>query len=299
MISNTFDPQYIQVITGGVEVTQAILEHPFDYIFFTGSTRVGQIVYEKASKHLTPVTLELGGKSPVIIDETAHLKLAARRVAYGKVLNAGQTCIAPDYVYIKKEVKETFIQYLKEAFDAFTSDSTSLTHIVSERHIKRLETLINPNKVVYEGSFLPGKIKPYILDDVTPTDKVMQEEIFGPIIPIMTYQSIEEVIQHVKRNAKPLALYLFTENKEMIKTIKANLAFGGMAINDTILHITNPNLPFGGIGHSGIGHYTGQFSFETFSHPRGIMKSSTKIDLGLANPPYNKTKLKTIKRVLK
>jgi aldehyde dehydrogenase (NAD+) len=299
MISEAFDPTYISVITGGVEVTQEILKHPFDYIFFTGSTRVGQIVYEQAAKHLTPVTLELGGKSPVIVDDTANLKLAAKRIVYGKMLNAGQTCIAPDFIYVDSKIKDRLIKEMIKAIEAFSTNPLDSAKIVSETHVKRLETLINPKKVVYEGSFEMSKVKPYILSDVSFDDLVMRSEIFGPILPVISFQSLDEVITNLKNFSKPLALYMFSESKAHISYVFDRVSFGGGAINDTILHITNQHLPFGGIGESGMGAYTGKYSFYTFSHARGVMKSSTKIDLGIAYPPYTEKKLAFVKKALK
>lgn len=299
MMSDVFEPEYISVITGGVEVTQEILKHPFDYIFFTGSTRVGQIVYEQASKHLTPVTLELGGKSPVIVDDTANITLAAKRIVYGKMLNAGQTCIAPDFVYVDFKMKDRLIKEMIIAIDAFSTNPLDSAKIVSEHHVKRLKTLIDTKKVVYEGSFETSKVKPYILSDVSFDDLVMREEIFGPILPVITFQSLDEVITNVKMFSKPLALYVFSESKANISYVFDRIPFGGGAINDTILHITNEHLPFGGIGSSGMGSYTGKYSFYTFSHARGVMKSSTKIDLGIAYPPYTEKKLRFVKKALK
>jgi aldehyde dehydrogenase (NAD+) len=299
VIEDAFESDYIQVITGGIEVTQEILKHPFDYIFFTGSTRVGQLVYQEAAKHLTPVTLELGGKSPVIIDHTANLKIAANRIVYGKVLNAGQTCIAPDYVLIDETLKSTFINILKETIQTFTRHPEDSAKIVSSKHIKRLEALIDKEKVVIEGSFEDNKVTPYVLDGVTLDDKVMKEEIFGPILPILTYKTLDDAIRSMKTYDKPLALYMFSESKKQIQYVHDRMSFGGGAINDTILHITNPMLPFGGIGASGMGRYTGSYSFETFSHARGMMKSSSKIELGFAYPPYTEKQLKLIKNILK
>ena len=299
IISDVFDPTYISVITGGVEVTQEILKHPFDYIFFTGSTRVGQIVYEQAAKHLTPVTLELGGKSPVIVDNTANITLAAKRIVYGKMLNAGQTCIAPDFIYVDVKIKDRLIKEMIKAIDLFSTNPLDSAKIVTENHIKRLKTLIDPKKVVYQGSFETSKVKPYILSDIGFDDAVMKEEIFGPIIPIITFNSLDEVITNLKTLSKPLALYMFSESKAHISYVFDRVSFGGGAINDTILHITNQHLPFGGIGSSGIGSYTGKYSFYTFSHARGVMKSSTKIDLGIAYPPYTEKKLAFVKKALK
>jgi len=298
IIKEAFDPAYISVVTGGVDKTTELLENRFDHIFFTGSTRVGQIVYEKASKHLTPVTLELGGKSPVIVDETAQLKVSARRILYGKLINAGQTCIAPDYVYVDKRIEKDFLKVLKEQYELMF-DHDHLGHIVSDHHLKRLAHLIDEKKVFIQGSVENKKMRFYLMKDVTWNDKVMKEEIFGPILPILTYETLEEVIKHINKGEKPLACYMFSENKKNINNVMSQLSFGSGAINDTIMQITNPNLPFGGIGHSGIGRYTGYFSFLTFSHQRAMIKHSTKLDPPIAYPPYDDKKVKTIRKILK
>jgi len=301
IFNQTFDDSYLKVVTGGVEVTQALIELPFDHIFFTGSTRVGQIVYEAAAKNLTPVTLELGGKSPTIVDDTAKLDVAARRIVYGKFLNAGQTCIAPDYIYVQASVEKPFIAALKKAIDDFYPEEAEyLGHIVSLKHLERLKSLIDPEKVVYQQKSTGEKrMSPTVMAGVTWQDKIMQEEIFGPILPVLTYQNIDDVIIKIQSGQKPLALYLFTESSATEDKILERLSFGGGAINDTVMHVANPHLPFGGVGHSGIGKYHGKTSFETFSHRKSYMKKSTRFDPKFLYPPYDEKAVNMIKKVLK
>ncbi len=301
MISETFDDAYIKVLTGDYKVTSSLLDIRFDYIFFTGSTRVGQIVYEKASKYLTPVTLELGGKSPTIIDETADLKRAASSISFGKFINAGQTCIAPDYIYVKEEVHDEFIKILKETINKKYAHVDQFGHIINDRHFTRLQSLIIDDKVIYGNVMDESKkfISPTIMDQVTWDDKVMQEEIFGPILPILTFNDIDELIGLLKSKEKPLALYLFTKQNKTVKKVFSTLSFGGGAINDTIMHVSNGYIPFGGVGQSGLGSYHGKTSFETFSHLKPYIRANMFFEMTLAHPPYNKTKEKIIKKVLK
>jgi aldehyde dehydrogenase (NAD+) len=301
MIEETFDPEYIRVVTGGKDVTSELIKLPFDHIFFTGSTQVGKIIYQEAAKNLVPVTLELGGKSPVIIDKTANLKVAANRIVFGKFINAGQTCIAPDYIYIDESIKEEFIPLLKAAIDAFYPKiDDSYGKIVNVKHYNRLINLIDQNKVIY-GNVQDAnahKISPTIMDNVSFNDAIMQEEIFGPILPMITFTTIDEVIDKLKTLDKPLALYLFTSNAAVEDDVFNKLSFGSGAINDTITQVATHYLPFGGVGASGIGSYHGKQSFETFSHHKTYIKKTTKYDSKLAYPPY-KNKEKLIKRVLK
>lgn len=301
IFNQTFDESYLKVITGGIETTQELIHLPFDHIFFTGSTVVGQKVYEAAAKNLTPVTLELGGKSPTIIDETAKLDVAARRIVYGKFLNAGQTCIAPDYIYVQTSIEKAFIEALKKAIDDFyPEEAPYLGHIVSKKHVDRLKALIDPEKVVYtQKSSGEKRIAPTVMANVHWHDKVMQEEIFGPILPVLTFNNLDEVIIRIAAGPKPLALYLFTESKATEEKILNQLSFGGGAINDTVMHVANPHLPFGGVGHSGIGKYHGKTSFETFSHHKSFMKKSTRFDPKFLYPPYDEKAVNMIKKVLK
>lgn len=301
MINETFAESYVHVLTGDHMVTSALLDDPFDYIFFTGSTRVGRIVYRKASEHLTPVTLELGGKSPTIVDSSANLKVAARRIVFAKFINAGQTCIAPDYVYVHESVEKPLIEELKKAIESFYANEEDLAHIVNERHFDRLRHLVDPDKVVY-GHVLDEKtrrISPTIMTNVVWEDAVMKEEIFGPILPIMTFKKISDVIELLKTKEKPLALYVFSSDKSTTEACFNRLSFGGGAINDALMHVSNPNLPFGGVGNSGIGVYHGEHSFKTFSHMKSYVKKRVFMDPPIAYPPYTKKKERMIRKILK
>ncbi|MFW6319687.1 MAG: aldehyde dehydrogenase family protein, partial [Bacillota bacterium] len=301
MIENAFADHYITVITGDKDVTSELLNHPFDHIFFTGSTRVGQIVYQAAAKTLSPVTLELGGKSPAIITKNANLTIAAKRIVFGKFINAGQTCIAPDYLYVDKSIKDTFITILKKTITQFYPNfNDDYARIVNDTHYDRIISLIDENKVVmrYDKDAKTRLISPVIMDNVAFDDKVMQEEIFGPILPIITFDSTEDIIQTLKDKPKPLALYVFSNNKQDIDTVFTRLSFGTGGINATIDQVVNPYLPFGGVGRSGIGSYHGKASFDTFTNQKSYVKRSTHFDPPIAYPPY-KGKLKWIKKILK
>jgi len=303
IIESCFDEEYVAVVTGGREENQSLLEQTFDYIFFTGSTSVAKVVMEKASKHLTPVSLELGGKSPCIIDRRVDLKLAAKRVAFGKLLNAGQTCVAPDYVFIHPDDEAEFIRHLGEEIKSFFGENP-LEHpdfpkIINEKHLNRLLGLIEGEEVVIGGKHNETSIEPTVLRGITPQSNVMSEEIFGPILPILNYQSMDEVIHHVSTHPKPLALYLFTTNKKTEKRVLHSLSFGGATINDTIMHFATSEMGFGGVGDSGMGSYHGKKSFETFSHIRSVLRRSNHVDLPLRYHPYTKTKFAILKKFLK
>lgn len=306
MIHNTFPSHYISVVQGDAEVLQSLLALPFDHIFFTGSQRVGQIVYEAASKHLTPVTLELGGKSPTIIDKTANLKVASERICFGKFLNAGQTCVAPDYILIDESVREDFIKSLQNTIIEFYGKnpqmSEDLGRIVNTKHFKRLENLLlnHKSQIVHGGQTDPQTryIAPTIIDCVKSTDLIMQDEIFGPLLPIMSYQQLDEAIDYIHSQPKPLSLYLFSEDENVSNRVINELSFGSGAINDTILQLANPHLPFGGVGQSGIGRYHGRYSFDTFTHEKPYIFKTTKLESALLFPPY-KGKLKYIKQIFK
>lgn len=306
ILEEVFPEDYVKVVQGEKEVTSQLLDERFDYIFFTGSTKVGQIVYEKASKHLTPVTLELGGKSPVIIDDTANLKVAAERIAFGKFMNAGQTCVAPDYVIIDNTVKMKFVKALQttiqEFYGAQIEQSEDFGRIVNDNHFNRLVNIIEDSRqqVIYGGESNADElfVAPTIILDPKLSDSVMQQEIFGPILPIIGYDTFNEVYDIVEQYEKPLALYLFTEDSDQITAVFNRLSFGGGCVNDTILHLANPNLPFGGVGHSGIGSYHGKYSFELFSHEKSYITKSTKLESGLLFPPY-KGKFKYVKQLFK
>ena len=304
LIKDIFPEEYIAVVQGGVETSQALLREKYNTIFFTGSVAVGKIVMEAAAKHLTPVTLELGGKSPCIVHKDAHIKHAAKRIAWGKFLNAGQTCVAPDYVYVHHKIKDRFIEELKRAvkelYGEYPLGNPNYTHIVSERHFQRLTTFLKEGKLIIGGKTDRDKlvIEPTVLTDVSWADSVMEDEIFGPILPILDYSNLTEVIKEIHNYTKPLALYLFTENSVVSKKILKHISFGGGCINDTIYHLASPYLPFGGVGNSGMGAYHGKGSFDTFSHKKSILKQTTFFDLPLRYPDA-KNGLKFIKYFMK
>lgn len=300
-----FSPDVFRVFLGSTEVTDTLMEEKFDHIFFTGSPRVGRIVMAKAAKHLTPVTLELGGKSPTIVHSDAKLDVAAKRILAGKFMNAGQTCIAPDHIFVHASVKDEFSKKVVETLRGFYGDnpqqSPDFGRMINERHFDRVKGLIDPAKLLAGGQSdrKDRYIAPTVMHNVTINDTVMQEEIFGPVLPIITYESLEEIYQHVKKLPRhPLALYLFTESKVVEQDVLANIQFGGGCINNTLMHIANTHLPFGGVGESGIGSYHAQKSFLTFSHQRSILKSATFFDLPLRYAPYN-DKVKIFKSLFK
>ena len=305
MIEEFFPPEYIAVVNGDKEVATELLEQKMDYIFFTGGVTVGKIVMEKAAKNLIPVTLELGGKSPCIVEESANLKLAAKRIVFGKYLNSGQTCVAPDYLLIQENIKDEFEKYLKEYITLFYTNeplkNEDYTKIVNERHFNRLVNLIKGEKIIYGGDIDREllKIEPTILDKITLDSPIMQEEIFGPILPIMTFNNIKEAKEIVLKGEKPLSLYLFTTNKKIEKEILKDLSYGSGCINDTIIQLATSKMPFGGVGNSGMGSYHGKYSFDTFSHEKSIVKKYNWIDLPIRYMPYNDLKLKLLKMFLK
>lgn len=303
IIGETFSPEYIAVVEGGREQNNALLEEVFDYIFFTGSVEVGKTVMAAASRTLTPVTLELGGKSPVVVDETANPKIAARRIAFGKVLNAGQTCVAPDYLLIHETVKDEFIQEFSNALKEFfpSGDMSNFPNIISEKHFKRVTRLLEGEKAVIGGGFDASRrfIEPTVLVDITPDSPIMQEEIFGPILPIMTYTSLDECIKFIRSRPKSLAFYLFTQSKAVEDKILNTCSFGGGCINDTIIHLANPDMGFGGVGYSGMGSYHGKLSFDTFTHYRSIVRKYTWIDLPMRYHPYKEGNFKMIRSLMK
>ncbi|MBQ7924928.1 MAG: aldehyde dehydrogenase [Lachnospiraceae bacterium] len=305
LLEQIFSPEYVAVITGGREENTYLLEEKFDYIFFTGSKAVGQTVLAKAAPFLTPVTLELGGKSPCIVDESANLKLAARRIIFGKYLNCGQTCVAPDYLLCHSSVKEELLDYLKEElhrqYGNNALDNPSYGKIINEKHFQRILGLINTDKLAEGGQSNANtlQIQPTILDNVIWEDAVMQEEIFGPLLPILTYDTIEEVIDTVGSHDKPLALYLFSCNKHNIRRITSQCAYGGGCINDTIIHLATSRLGFGGVGESGMGSYHGKHGFDTFTHYKSIVHKKTRLDLPMRYQPYEKTYHKLVRFFLK
>ncbi len=305
MITETFDEKYVKVIQGGVETNQALLDEKFNYIFFTGSTNVGKIVMEKASKHLTPISLELGGKSPVIVDKTANIEVAAKRIAFGKYLNSGQTCIAPDYLYIHTDVKDHFVKEIQKVIIEFFGEnpleSEHYGSIINEKHFRRLTSYLDDGNSILGGETDEEslKISPTLLDSVELNSIVMNEEIFGPILPIIEYNSIDEVIDFIQSRPSPLALYLFTEDKKIESRVITECQFGGGCINDTVVHIASEYLPFGGVGESGMGSYHGEKTFQTFTHYKSILKKRTWFDLPIRYAPYTKQKSNLIKKFLK
>lgn len=301
LIKAVFDPKLVDIVIGDSKVTNTLVHMNFDHIFFTGSTKVGKVVYTAASHQLTPVTLELGGKSPTIVEESADLRFSARRIAFGKFINAGQTCIAPDYVYVQSSIKSAFITELKKVINEMRIDQPGFGKIIHERHFDRLRRLIDPAKVIYGNQSDKHHLylSPTLLDEITWDDAIMGEEIFGPILPILSFDSVDEVIETLRRKDKPLALYLFTQDKRVEKNVFSKLSFGSGAVNDTIMQISNRDLPFGGVGSSGIGSYHGKTSFETFSNLKSIIKKSSLFDLDLLYPPYSKTTLRLIRKIMK
>ncbi len=301
MVEDTCNKRYVAVVEGGRKENAELLEQRFDYIFFTGSVNVGKIVMEKASRYLTPVTLELGGKSPCIVDDARSLKLAAKRIAFGKFLNAGQTCVAPDYLLIRENLKDRFLFYLRNVIREFFGENPvqneQLVKIINEKHFRRLSELLEDQAVVIGGECDPQtlKIAPTVVDHVNGKNPLMQEEIFGPILPVLTYRNVDDAIRFIRGREKPLALYLFSQRKEVQKKFLKSVSFGGGCINDTIIHLATSELGFGGVGNSGMGSYHGKKSFQTFSHTRSIVKKAVWIDLPFRYYPYTKTKEKMIR----
>ncbi|WP_310501361.1 aldehyde dehydrogenase [Paenibacillus qinlingensis] len=304
LLRATFEPQYIAVVEGGVEASSELLEQPFDKIFFTGSVAVGKIVMEAASKRLTRVTLELGGKSPCIVHHDAQLKLAAQRIAFGKYSNAGQTCVAPDYLLVHRSVEDKLLAYLQEAIQSFYGDKPLLSpeygKIISRRHYERLQHFMKDGKVVIGGDANDQtlQIEPTVLEAVTWDMPVMQEEIFGPILPILTYDSLDEVVGLIQARPKPLALYVFSEDKKVQDALLERISFGGGCVNDTLMHFGSTHLPVGGVGESGMGSYHGEMSFHIFSHMKSILKQTTMFDIPFRYPS-SKMGLKIIRRLTK
>lgn len=305
MIADVFPQEYVTVIEGGREENQNLLSQKFDYIFFTGGVQVGKMVMEKAAANLTPVTLELGGKSPCIIDKSANRKLPAKRLAFGKYLNCGQTCVAPDYVLVHEAVKEEFLKLLKSEIRAMYGEdplkNPDYGKMINRKHFDRVLGLMKEEKLILggENDMASLRIAPVVMDQVTEDDAVMQEEIFGPILPVLTVGSMEEAIAFVNRRPKPLALYLFTENRETEKNVLEYTSFGGGCINDTIIHLATSQMGFGGVGNSGMGSYHGKKSFETFSHEKSIVKKYTWMDLPMRYQPYTGWKEKLVRMFVK
>lgn len=294
IIKECFKEEYVSVVKGGIEESSYLLTKKFDFIFFTGSQNVGKIVLQSASKYLTPVVLELGGKSPCIVDESANIELTAKRIVFGKFVNTGQTCVAPDYILCHKVVKEELIkEIVKQIEIQYTIDplnNDNYGRIINIKHFDRLNNLIENSKIIYGGKSdsTTLKIEPTILDNVSWNDKIMQQEIFGPILPILTFDNINEIYDLLKDKSKPLALYLFSKNKKNINFIMNRCQYGGGCINDTIIHLATTEMGFGGVGESGMGSYHGKVGFETFSHTKSIVDKKTWIDLPMRYQPYKK-----------
>ena len=305
ILSQCFEPKYVAVATGGRAENTCLLREHFDYIFFTGSQTVGKEVMRNAAEHLTPVTLELGGKSPCIVDQTANIKLAARRIVFGKYLNCGQTCVAPDYIYCHRSVKDKLVSEVKKQiqkqYGKQPLSNPDYGKIINEKHFDRILGLIDKKKVVHGGSSdrKALRIEPTVLDNVTFSDAVMQEEIFGPVMPILVFDSLDEVIRNVNAMPHPLALYLFTSDNAAAKKVTSRCGFGGGCINDTIIHLATTEMGFGGFGESGMGAYHGKIGFDTFSHYKSIVDKKTWIDLPMRYQPYRKMHEKMVRFFLK
>jgi acyl-CoA reductase-like NAD-dependent aldehyde dehydrogenase len=301
LINQTFPAEYIFCVDGGVEESTSLLDNRFDFIFFTGSTRVGRIVAEKAAKHLTPVCLELGGKSPCIVDKNIDLKTSVRRIVWGKFLNAGQSCIAPDYVLVHQDIYEKFTKELSttitEFFGANPHASESLGRIVNTSHFDRLQNLVDPEKVIVSSLSVREErfMAPTVMKDVSWNDKVMEDEIFGPLLPLIPYTNLDETMKLIQARPKPLALYFFSTDIPLQEKVLTSLSYGGACVNDTMVHLTNPKLPFGGVGESGMNSYHGQKSFDLFSHKKSVMVKPFWGDATMRYAPYTGWKLKLIR----
>ncbi|AZB28944.1 aldehyde dehydrogenase [Chryseobacterium balustinum] len=302
IINENFPPEYLYAYEGGIDETTELLKLKFDKIFFTGSTKVGKIVYKAAAENLTPVTLELGGKSPAIITKDANLEVAAKRIVWGKFLNAGQTCVAPDYLLVEKSVQEQFLEMLRKYIREFKYEinSEQYTKIINQKNFQRLIKLIDKDKIYFGGNSDEQKryIEPTILTNINWKDEIMQEEIFGPILPVISFTNLNLILNEILEHDKPLAAYLFTNTTEEKESFTNKISFGGGCINDVIMHLGNENLPFGGVGNSGIGNYHGKFGFETFSHQKAVLQRATWGEPDIKYPPYSEKKLGWIKRFM-
>lgn len=302
IINDNFPPEYLYAYEGGIAETTELLKLKFDKIFFTGSTKVGNIVYKAAAENLTPVVLELGGKSPAIITKDANLEVAAKRIVWGKFLNAGQTCVAPDYLLIEESVQEQFLEMLRKNIQQFKyePESEHYTKIINTKNFERLIKLVNHEKIYFGGEYDEEKlyIEPTILTNINWKDDVMQQEIFGPILPVISFINFNLILNEIIELEKPLAAYLFTNNAEEKENFTNKLSFGGGCINDVMMHLGNENLPFGGVGNSGIGNYHGKFGFETFSHQKAVLQRVTWGEPDIKYPPYSEKKLGWIKRFM-
>jgi aldehyde dehydrogenase (NAD+) len=306
MIEEIFPKKYISIVEGDSAVSNKLLELPFNYIFFTGSIAVGKIIAQAAAKNLVPYTLELGGKSPCIIDKDVNLPLAARRLLWGKMITSGQTCVAPDYLYVHRSMKQQLVQEVKKVLGQFYPDGAlndpGYPRIVNEKHYHRILQLMQSGGTILMGGNSDAsqlRVEPTLIGDVSWNDAIMQEEIFGPLLPVVEYDKLGEVILEINSRPKPLSLYIFSDNRKTQKQLVNSISFGGGLINDTIEHLGNPYLPFGGVGTSGMGSYHGKYSFDTFSHHKGVLKKQTWLDLRFRYPPYKKSGLRIAKWFLK
>jgi aldehyde dehydrogenase (NAD+) len=305
IIGKYFDPAYITVVEGSVETSQQLLAEKFDHIFFTGGTAVGKIIMEAAAKHLTPVTLELGGKSPCIVDSDINLETTAKRITWGKFINAGQTCVAPDYLLVHKDIKQDLLAAIKKTILEFYGDnpatSPDYARIINQKQFSRLVKLLSDGDIYIGGESNPDEcyIAPTVLDNVSLEAPVMQEEIFGPILPVIEYSDIAEALAMINAKPKPLALYLFTNNKTLQERVLQSTSSGGVCINDTIMHLGVSALPFGGVGDSGMGSYHGKAGFDTFSHYKSVLKKPFWLDIDWRYAPYNEGKFSLLKRIIK
>ena len=294
ILSECFEKKFVAVVTGGRQENSALLEQKFDFVFFTGSQAVGKEVLRHTAENLTPAILELGGKSPCIIDSSAKIRLAAKRVVFGKYLNCGQTCVAPDYILCHKDIKDEFVKEVKiqieKQYGKNPLENSDYGKIINQKHFERVSSLINVEKVVHGGKTNPQtqQIEPTVLDNVTWDDAVMQEEIFGPIMPILTYENLDQVIADLQKKQKPLALYFFSQNKKNIKAVTEKVSYGGGCINDTIIHLATSEMGFGGVGESGMGSYHGKTGFDAFSHTKSIVDKKTWMDLPMRYQPYDR-----------
>ncbi len=304
IINSNFDPGYVTLLKGGNEVNRVLLESKLDYIFFTGSVNVGKKIMEAASKNLTPVSLELGGKNPCIVCKDADIDLAAKRITWSKFYNAGQTCIAPDYLLVQKEIKEKLLNkithFITEFYGKEPSESPDYPGIINAANVERLEGLMGSGNIICGGNTNVSEnyVAPTLIDNVKPGDLIMQEEIFGPVLPVIEYNNIDEIFPLINNNPKPLSLYIFSKSRKLQKDILSKTSSGNGAINDAIIQFSNSNLPFGGVGESGMGRYHGKSTFDTFSNFRAIMKKSNLLDISLRYPPYTKRKTKIVKKFL-
>ena len=305
LLSSCFPPEHVAVVEGGRTENQALLEQRFDYIFFTGGVEVGRLVMEKAARHLTPVTLELGGKSPCVVDATARLDLAAKRLVFGKLLNCGQTCVAPDYLLVDRRIQAEFLarveQWITRLYGRNPLDNQGYVRMINRRQFERVRALIAPDKAAFGGRWDEDalKIQPTILTGVSPEDPVMQEEIFGPVLPVLPFDHIQQAMDFIADRPHPLALYLFSQDRAVQRRFLRELSFGGGCVNDTVLHLASSRLPFGGMGRSGMGSYHGRRSFDTFTHEKGVLVRTSPLDPPLRYPPYTPWKERLVRRFLK